>query len=478
VTLAAAGTVQAPRQVALDLAAPGRLADVAVVPGQTVAAGQLLAAVDPTSALVALSSARANLTAAGAQLLQLRAGPPAAARRQVRVSLAQDRQVLATAAQSLRDARAAAAQDTIRLQAAVTQAAARVDADQADLASAQATLQADETTLGSDRTNAAAAAGQSSSDRTQLSTDQARLLADQKKQNDDQASSAPAATLAADANAVLGDQAAVTNDQQKLSDDASAAANANAAVAADESRTSADRQTLATAATQLAADQDAATNALDAQAAGAVSARQSLHTAAGTVASARLGLGAGRAAAAVELERPRSGTLASERAAVRVAEAAVTSAEQALRATRLTAPFGGTVAAVNGVRGQLTPTQSGLPLIMLVDLRQLTVTASFDAAEAVLLTPGQPATITVPALAGQTLSGRVLTVSPLPNAAAPPTASSASTRSADTPAPAPTDAPAPATYTATIALDDAPAHLWPGMQAQVAVRVAAELSAR
>jgi multidrug efflux pump subunit AcrA (membrane-fusion protein) len=163
------------------------------------------------------------------------------------------------------------------------------------------------------------------------------------------------------------------------------------------------------------------------------------------------------------------GTLAAAHAAVRVAEAAVATAEQTLRATRLVAPFAGTIAAVDGVAGELVPGQAGASLVTVVDLRNLTVTASFDAAQTALLAAGETATVTAPSLAGQAAPARLLTVSPLPD----PPSTSGTDRGAgtDTTPAVPTTASTPATYAATFSVGAIPAGMRPGMQVEVAVAV-------
>src|SRR5262249_38380664 len=144
---------------------------------------------------------------------------------------------------------------------------------------------------------------------------------------------------------------------------------------------------------------------------------------------------------------------------------------QTLSDTNLVAPFSGTIAAVNALAGQLVGGGSGdngAPLIALVNLSRLTVTASFDSAQAALLTAGQTATAAVPALADEQLTGRLVSVDPMPDpAAAAPSPGNATS-------PVATNAAAttvPSSYTATFALTDAPPTLLPGTQAEVTVTV-------
>jgi HlyD family secretion protein/macrolide-specific efflux system membrane fusion protein len=452
ITLTAQGTIQAPRQVALAFSGPGQLVEIDVHPGQRVAADQLLARLDPTAALAAVQTARANLASARAQLTQLRQGLSPAERSQLHVGLAQSVQALSSARRSMVDTGAIAATDARRLRTALAQADAQLAADgrtlnrdQASLASQQQTLTSDQSTTDTINTHLVA-------DRAQLAADQQQLLMAQKKQTDDQASGLAPATLAADADTILDDQAAVGSDQSKLADDQSSAADARSAVTTDQSRIENDQQALAADRDRLIADRNAISVARNAQRAGAVSDRQSIDAAVSQVASTRITLAATRAANAAHLQPPRIGAIAAARAAVDVAAAALTTSEQGLRSTRLLAPFAGTIATLNGTVGQLVPGQGPGGLITLVDLDHLTVTAGFSGAQAALLSSGQPATVTVPALDGQALAGHVLSVDPLPD-------------------------PHTGNYLITIALADPQPTLRPGMAVQVAIRAATTLTA-
>ena len=452
VTLTAQGTVQAPRQVALAFSGPGQLVEIAARPGQRVGAGQLLARLDSTAALAAVQTARANLASARAQLTQLRQGLSQAERSQLRLSLAQSVQALSGARRSMVDTGAAAAEDSTRLRTALAQANAQLATDRTKLGTDQTSLVSQQQVFTSDQSTADTINAHLVTNRAQLAADQELLLEAEKQQTDDQASGLAPATLAADANRILDDQAAVGADQSKIADDQSSAADARSAVTTNQSRIQTDQQALASDRDRLIADRNAIAVARDAQRAGAVSDRQSIDAALSQVASTRIAVAATRWANAAHLQPPPIGTVASARAAVDVAAAALTTAEQGLRATRLLAPFAGTVATVNAVAGQLVPAPGPGGLITLVDLDHLTVTAGFSGAQAALLSSGQPATITVPALAGHALTGQVLSVDPLPD-------------------------PHSGTYPATIALTDPPPTLRPGLQTQVAVRATTVLAA-
>jgi multidrug efflux pump subunit AcrA (membrane-fusion protein) len=426
-TLTAGGTVQAPEQLALSFSQPGRLVSVDVQPGQHVVRGQTLARLDTSSAALALRVARANLAAARAQLAQLRHGVSHAERVQLRIAMRQASAAVGGAAQTLADTRDAAAQDATRLQAAVTQATAQLTSDQAKQVR-------DETALATDDSAATAALAQLGGDRAKVAADQAKLLADEKREADDQAASVP---TAGDAKAILDDQAALSTDQTAVDAD-------SAALADDRGAAANDRQTLDADADRIVADQNALADAQDALGVGAVSERQSLHGAQSALATAGLAADSTRAANAAQMQPARGGTLATARAQVDVAAAAVATAEQALAETRLVAPFSGTIASIDAVAGQLAGSN---PVLTLVDLGRLTVTATFNAAESVLVTAGQTATVLVGALGESAVNGRVTAVDPLPAQGSP------------------------SGYRTTIALATAPPGLRPGMAAQVRVRV-------
>ena len=454
VTLTASGTVEAPQQLALSFEGTGRIVEVGVRAGDRVSRGMVLARLDPAPALAGLQTATANLTSARAQLLQLRQGLAPADRAQLGVALKQSRQALVAAERSLTDARAASAHEATRLQTAVGQSNAQLTSDRQKLATDQAALTSDHAAAGS-------ADDRVSGDRAKFAADSAALLDAQDHQADDQAIPTAPTTLADDAKAILADQAAVASDQARLAEDISAAADAHNLIASDHTRVSADQNA-------VVADQSALVTADNARAAGTVAERQSVDIAQAAVESAHVGVSATRAANAVHAEPARVGTLAAARAAVRVAEAALATAEQSLRETRLVAPFSGTVAAVNALAGQLAggggAGSGGTPLITLVNLDELTITASFQSAQAALLTPGRSATATIPALADVQVSGRLAAIDPLPDPP-PATAGSAGATSGA----AATSATAPSSYTATFALADPPPTLLPGMEADVTV---------
>lgn len=111
------------------------------------------------------------------------------------------------------------------------------------------------------------------------------------------------------------------------------------------------------------------------------------------------------------------------RAACNTAKADVAQAEARFRATRveqgrvaLYAPFDGTVAKIVGELGEYsTPSPPGVPTppaIDLIDDSCLYVKAPMDEVDAPKIQPGQPVRITLDALPGKTLPGKVRRVAP------------------------------------------------------------------
>lgn len=114
---------------------------------------------------------------------------------------------------------------------------------------------------------------------------------------------------------------------------------------------------------------------------------------------------------------------AARRAACNTAKADVTAAEARLKATRveqgrtsLYAPFAGTVAKIVGELGEYsTPSPPGVPTppaIDLIDESCLYVKAPMDEVDAPRIRPGLPVRITLDALPGKAIAGKVRRVAP------------------------------------------------------------------
>jgi macrolide-specific efflux system membrane fusion protein len=156
-------------------------------------------------------------------------------------------------------------------------------------------------------------------------------------------------------------------------------------------------------------------------------------------------------------------TLAQDQAAVTQAEQAVANDTKALAGMQITAPFSGTITAINGTVGQdvsgggsgvsttsgsASNTSANSDFITLEDLSQLEVVAGFPEAEAVKIQVGQPALVSLAALPGVIVSGKVSAVALTPTVVANVV-----------------------TYSDTIALTDVPPSVKVGMTTSVSVVV-------
>jgi HlyD family secretion protein len=101
---------------------------------------------------------------------------------------------------------------------------------------------------------------------------------------------------------------------------------------------------------------------------------------------------------------------------VKRAQAQIRVSSAGLERTTLTAPFAGIVARVTGEIGEYTtPSPPGIatpPAIDLIDDTCLYVSAPMDEVDAPRIKPGQPARITLDAIAGQTFAGKVRRIAP------------------------------------------------------------------
>ncbi len=130
------------------------------------------------------------------------------------------------------------------------------------------------------------------------------------------------------------------------------------------------------------------------------------------VASARSSL----AAAALSLAQKNGGAvkasdIALQQEAVRQAELAVQQAQLDLANSQLSAPFDGTVAAINGNVGEQAPTGTA-GFMTLVDPSQVRVDVTVDETDVAKLVVGQRALVTFDAVPGRPYVGKVIAVSP------------------------------------------------------------------
>ncbi len=116
------GTVEAGTSRTLAFATSGKLLELNVKLGQTVAAGDVVAKVDPTTAQNALKQAESSHRIAEAKLATVRAGLSAAERKQLDLATATSKASVATARQSLAQTKETLAQNEKGYEMAIDQA--------------------------------------------------------------------------------------------------------------------------------------------------------------------------------------------------------------------------------------------------------------------------------------------------------------------------------------------------------------------
>ena len=112
----------------------------------------------------------------------------------------------------------------------------------------------------------------------------------------------------------------------------------------------------------------------------------------------------------------RAAACAAARDVTTVSEARIAVAEAALERTRLTAPFSGVIAEINGELGEfVTPSPVGIPMpptVDLIDATCLYISAPIDEVDAPLVKEGLPATISLDAFPDRKFAGHVRRVAP------------------------------------------------------------------
>ncbi len=112
----------------------------------------------------------------------------------------------------------------------------------------------------------------------------------------------------------------------------------------------------------------------------------------------------------------RAAACAAARDVTTVSEAQIAVAEAALERTRLTAPFSGVIAEINGELGEfVTPSPVGIPMpptVDLIDATCLYISAPIDEVDAPLVKEGLPATISLDAFPDRKFAGHVRRVAP------------------------------------------------------------------
>lgn len=137
--------------------------------------------------------------------------------------------------------------------------------------------------------------------------------------------------------------------------------------------------------------------------------------------------------------------LAQAQASVDSAQVAVEQAQRKLNQAKIIAPFDGTIAAVNYVAGQFS---SSSAVVTLVNLDNLETEVTLSEVDIAKIKTGQQVTLSLDALSGQSVTGKVVAVSPVGVVTS-----------------------GVVNYTVNVALDKADAVIKPGMTATAAVVV-------
>jgi HlyD family secretion protein len=438
VGVTATGPVSAATSVPLSFKESGKLATIAVGVGQPVTNGQTLATLDTSDLQVALTQAKATLAEAQANLASVKAGatPQTVTAAQVAVnnakSTASDAQASvattqatntqnvqaaqasqATTQTNLKNATAtlAAAQDQANQTIAADQAAITID--QKSLALEQATVAADlpvleqqieqaKNTLWSAQISHDAACGRGGGSSCDAAN--ATVAADQTAVN--AANASLAYSQKQSAQQVASAQATLDQAQLTLTKDQAAQ---NAAVLSAQNQVNQDQAALKQA--QVAVGQAQATAAANAQ-----SAQSQVTTAANSVQSAQ-------AAFNTTVAPPTQTSIQTATAQVQNAQAAVDQAQANLDSATLTAPFTGTISAVNGSVGQWISggsvaatsgsSASATAIFTEMDLTNLQVVAQVNEADISKVKVGDPVTFAVSAFPNQTFTGKVVTIQPV-----------------------------------------------------------------
>lgn len=437
-TVNAAGRIDPARTVDLSFAAGGRVSEVLVAVGDSVAAGDVLARLDDAEARLRLSQSEAQLRQAQAGLDRLLGGAAAAdvqaAEAQLRQAQAQLRQVqgsvtdadLRAAAEQLRQAEAVLA----RVRGAPN--TSDVQAAEARVREAEITLERQRTQLSANKTSAEIQLDQATNQLTQAQSRYSTA-----KQNWDYVQETGADPVVRNVSdptrpgqtrpnklndsqrqqyydAFVQAEAALRNAENAVAQAQIAAENARQAEASGVELAEGQLQVAQAQRDQLF--QPGTPEQVAAAQAQAASARASLERLRGDQRGGSLDAAeAGLLAAQASLDRlradPAAPDVASAQAQVDAARAARDLAQLALDQATLTAPFAGVIAAVNLTPGE-TPAPA-LPAVTLADISGFTVDVTVDEIDVSRIAAGQPVTLTLDALPDLRLAGEVQSIAPL-----------------------------------------------------------------
>ncbi len=426
-TLGVSATGQVEPRVQAELAfatSAGRVAEVLVVAGDMVRAGDALIQLDNRQTTAARDAAVASLAIAQADLLAVREGatPAQIAEAEAQIRAAQGNLTqtqgratatdIAAAQAAVEEARANLAKieagprndERVRAVAALDQARADIDRQRSALSSAKEQA----------RLNVEARANVVRNAQTTFSTAYWDLEHVREKESDprtlrplttaqeqDFQNTFERARLAlVDAEAALAQaqKEYATAQQNELSGLQSAEARvATAQADLDRLLAGAEADALAAARARLARAQADLTSLTGAESSGAVDAQVA-------------NLEAAEARLAQLTADPRASSLARAEAAVALAQSQLTQVQIQLDDTTLRAPFDGMIATVNASPGENISTQTP---VVLIDVSRYLVKVTVDEVDIARVSPGQPVDVLIDAL-GTTLPGRVLRLEPLP----------------------------------------------------------------
>ncbi|MGE5139691.1 MAG: efflux RND transporter periplasmic adaptor subunit [Rudaea sp.] len=132
-----------------------------------------------------------------------------------------------------------------------------------------------------------------------------------------------------------------------------------------------------------------------------------------SVKSAAQGLASAQASLTKLTEPPAATDITQAQASIELAKTSLDQAQRKLDQAKIVAPFDGTVAAVNFVVGQLSPTGSSSPVITLVNMKNLQTQITVSEVDIPKVQVGQTVDLSFDALGGQTHAGKIVSVAPI-----------------------------------------------------------------
>lgn len=398
----------------------GVVTAINVKPGDKVTNGQPLATIDPATATNNLRTAQAQLAGDQAALAQAAAGPTAVKQQQDQAAIAIAQQSLNSANATLANVKKQQSIDQSTLSTAVSNAQKALDIAQR---SADTSVQAAQASFNTTE----AQQNQTVSNACSVTTTTAPTTSNSSAAPTTKATAPATAAPLIQLNAysvpmTTSDSSACTNAKNvrdstlRQAQIAITTAKNSAATSVNSARTALD-SAKRTQTSTLAADQG-----------NIISSQQAVNSAQGDLTNAQL-------TAQADLHPQTPDQIAQAAATVDSAQVAVTSAQQALDQTTITAPQDGTVLAVNGHVGQVSgsgsssagtsstggtgstsnasATSSSTPtgFIVIANQSELAVTADIAEADAAKIKLGQLANVTFPAT-GATAQGSVTQITP------------------------------------------------------------------